>query len=293
LNWVVSKGEDRYRRGLYTFNKRTAPYAMFSTFDAPSGESCLSRRDPSNTPLQALTMLNSEVLLEAAQQMALRSLRESPQDIRQQILGMFRESLIRPPSEQELNLLTQFYQRQRDLFSEDRLKAHLLTGAGVIKRWDFNDGNEGWSAVNQSSLSHLKNRIVIASTGNDPFLRTSLEAPAGQLTVKFRLHSEEQGPCQLFWTTANSPVESAQHSASIEVKPGWAEYQAVINADESLTGLRFDPVAKPGRTEVDWIEVSVGNNHQTLPADVNVVDWATLTLVARSLLNLDEAITKP
>ncbi|HUG20659.1 MAG TPA: PSD1 and planctomycete cytochrome C domain-containing protein, partial [Planctomycetaceae bacterium] len=47
LEWKVSEGEDRYRRGLYTFNKRTAPYTMFSTFDAPSGELCLARREPS------------------------------------------------------------------------------------------------------------------------------------------------------------------------------------------------------------------------------------------------------
>ena len=43
LTWKVSEGADRYRRGLYTFSKRTAPYAMFTTFDAPSGEACLAR----------------------------------------------------------------------------------------------------------------------------------------------------------------------------------------------------------------------------------------------------------
>ena len=58
LGWNVSPGEDRYRRGLYTFSKRTAPFAMFATFDGPSGEACVARREISNTPLQALTMLN-------------------------------------------------------------------------------------------------------------------------------------------------------------------------------------------------------------------------------------------
>jgi mono/diheme cytochrome c family protein len=66
LAWNVSTGHDRYRRGIYTFMKRTAPYAMASTFDGPSGEACLARREVSNTPLQALTMLNDEVTLEAA-----------------------------------------------------------------------------------------------------------------------------------------------------------------------------------------------------------------------------------
>src|SRR5690606_36122867 len=67
LEWKVSEGEDRYRRGLYTFAKRTAPYATFHTFDAPSGEACVARREVSNTPLQALTLLNDEVFIEAAQ----------------------------------------------------------------------------------------------------------------------------------------------------------------------------------------------------------------------------------
>ena len=67
LNWTVSPGEDRYRRGLYTFSKRTAPYAMFTTFDAPTGEVCVARREVLNTPLQALTLLNDQVFVEAAQ----------------------------------------------------------------------------------------------------------------------------------------------------------------------------------------------------------------------------------
>ena len=62
-----ARGEDRYRRGMYTFSKRTAPYAMFATFDAPSGEACLARREVSNTPLQSLTLLNDAVFVEAAQ----------------------------------------------------------------------------------------------------------------------------------------------------------------------------------------------------------------------------------
>jgi|JI10StandDraft_1071094.scaffolds.fasta_scaffold02521_8 hypothetical protein len=67
LAWNVSQGGDRYRRGLYTFAKRTAPYAMFQTFDGPSGEACLAKRVPTNTPLQALTLLNDPVVVETSQ----------------------------------------------------------------------------------------------------------------------------------------------------------------------------------------------------------------------------------
>ena len=67
LEWKTSEGPDRYRRTLYTFSKRTAPYAMTATFDGPSGEVCLARRDRSDTPLQALTSLNDTVFIECAQ----------------------------------------------------------------------------------------------------------------------------------------------------------------------------------------------------------------------------------
>ena len=55
-SWNVSKGEDRYRRSIYTFIKRTAPFAGYMTFDGTSGENCLAKRERSNTPLQALTL---------------------------------------------------------------------------------------------------------------------------------------------------------------------------------------------------------------------------------------------
>ncbi|ADB40071.1 DUF1553 domain-containing protein [Spirosoma linguale] len=69
-SWVTSKGEDRYRRAIYTYWKRTAPYPSMTTFDAPSREFCQSRRIQTNTPLQALVTLNDPVYLEAAEKLA-------------------------------------------------------------------------------------------------------------------------------------------------------------------------------------------------------------------------------
>ncbi len=68
--WKESEGEDRYRRGLYTYWKRTAPYPSMTTFDAPSREFCQSRRIRTNTPLQALVTMNDPVYLESAQRLA-------------------------------------------------------------------------------------------------------------------------------------------------------------------------------------------------------------------------------
>jgi hypothetical protein len=68
--WTTSAGEDRHRRALYTFWRRTAPYPSFVSFDAPSREVCIVRRPRTNTPLQALTLLNDPVYVEAAQRLA-------------------------------------------------------------------------------------------------------------------------------------------------------------------------------------------------------------------------------
>ena len=74
--WSTSAGEDRYRRGLYTFWKRTNPYPSFMSFDAPSREICVVRRSRTNTPLQALTVLNDPVYVEAAQALARRMVQQ-------------------------------------------------------------------------------------------------------------------------------------------------------------------------------------------------------------------------
>jgi uncharacterized membrane protein len=78
--WPTSDGPDRYRRGMYTFFKRSTPYPMLMTFDSPSSENTCTRRIRSNTPLQALTTLNDTVYVEAAQAMARRVMTEMPSD---------------------------------------------------------------------------------------------------------------------------------------------------------------------------------------------------------------------
>src|SRR5439155_10152115 len=74
--WETSAGADRYRRGLYTFIQRTSPFAQFVTFDFPDSTRSCTRRERSNTPLQALDLLNDPVFVEAAQALAARVLRE-------------------------------------------------------------------------------------------------------------------------------------------------------------------------------------------------------------------------
>jgi hypothetical protein len=129
LQWKVSEGEDRFRRGLYTFAKRTAPYAMAGTFDAPSGEACVARREVTNTALQALTMLNDIVLLDAARGLAKRAVaHDGPAEERVTLL--FRLCLVRTPTAEESAKLTRYYHAQRARFAEDPKRAESVAGSG-------------------------------------------------------------------------------------------------------------------------------------------------------------------
>ncbi|WP_169972709.1 PSD1 and planctomycete cytochrome C domain-containing protein [Tautonia rosea] len=127
--WPTSTGPDRYRRGLYTFIKRTAPYAAFTTFDAPTSEVTCTRRERSNTPLQALTLLNDPVFIEAAQALAQRIVSELPEgDAEARAARAFRLCLSREPDASELAAILDFYQAQRDRIASGELDAETLAG---------------------------------------------------------------------------------------------------------------------------------------------------------------------
>jgi hypothetical protein len=108
--WKPSEGEDRYRRALYTYWKRTAPYPSMVTFDAPSREFCQSRRIRTNTPLQALVTLNDPVYLESARQLALRMQKKgkTPQE---QLKEGYRLLTYKPMKEKSLAVVLGVYQK--------------------------------------------------------------------------------------------------------------------------------------------------------------------------------------
>ena len=127
--WNASGGEDRYRRGLYTFAKRTAPYAMLTTFDAPTGEACIARRDVSNSPLQALTLLNDVVFVEAAQALG-KMLASQSGGVEERIASAFRRILTRPPTADETARLVKFFTTQKARFISKELDAKAIAGEG-------------------------------------------------------------------------------------------------------------------------------------------------------------------
>ena len=112
--WETSKGEDRYRRGMYTFWKRTVPYPSMSVFDAPNGDAACTRRVRSNSPLQALTTLNDATFMEAAQALALRVWKEGGADDVTKIRYGFRLCTSRWPDAKEEARLLQLLQKERE-----------------------------------------------------------------------------------------------------------------------------------------------------------------------------------
>jgi hypothetical protein len=113
VTYDLSTGEDAYRRGLYTVWKRGSPYPSFVNFDATARTACTVRRSRSNTPLQALTLLNDPVYVEAARALAARVVREGPDSaVSSRLAYAFQLSLARPPSAVELAALTRLHAQQ-------------------------------------------------------------------------------------------------------------------------------------------------------------------------------------
>ena len=117
--WQEAKGADRYRRGLYIQFLRTTPYPLLVNFDAPKATVAACRRDRSNTPLQALNLLNDPVFLEMAQALAVRLLSGSADGFNARLDAGYLEALARKPSETERLRLRVYYDKQQALLADD------------------------------------------------------------------------------------------------------------------------------------------------------------------------------
>jgi hypothetical protein len=122
FSWPETKGEDRHRRGIYTYWKRSLPFPTLMAFDAPTSETSCPRRARSNTPLQALTTLNEKSFVEASQAMALRVIKEGGADDRARAAYAFQLCTGHKPAPDEVTKLLQFWKEQYDYF-EDRTAA--------------------------------------------------------------------------------------------------------------------------------------------------------------------------
>lgn len=126
--YETSPGTEKHRRGLYVVLKRGSPYPSFMNFDASARMACVVRRSRSNTPLQALTLLNDPVYVEAAKHFALRIAAESPStDLDTRITQAFRLALARTPSAKEAAVLKHLWEQQFEAAKADPKATTALT----------------------------------------------------------------------------------------------------------------------------------------------------------------------
>ncbi len=124
--WSTSPGDDRYRRGLYVFWRRTVPYPSMAAFDAPSREICAIRRVRTNTPLQSFVTMNDPVYVEAAQALARRIVREGGVDPTARIRYALTLCQCRPPRPEQIEPLLSLYSAELDRYRKDRAAAVAL-----------------------------------------------------------------------------------------------------------------------------------------------------------------------
>jgi hypothetical protein len=153
--WEMSKADEKYRRGLYTFWRRTSPYPAFMSFDAPSRELICTRRPRTNTPLQALTTLNDPSFVEAAEALARRVMKEAAADTNKRAAHAFRLCVSRAPEGKELKRLVALYEQELARFKQDSPAAEKMATAELGKSSENLDLAElaAWTVVSNVLLN--------------------------------------------------------------------------------------------------------------------------------------------
>ncbi|MFT6512922.1 MAG: hypothetical protein ACJAX1_001494 [Neolewinella sp.] len=127
MKWTTSEGEDRYRRAVYTYLRRSAAHPLLTTFDGSNREVCLSRRTITNTPLQALMTLNDPAYLEVARSLA-ESVAGMP-EVKQKINALYERLLLRPAGVEEVAVLTQLYEEAIAVDSDEESALTVVANA--------------------------------------------------------------------------------------------------------------------------------------------------------------------
>ncbi len=147
--------EQQYRRGVYLHWQRMFLHPMLKAFDAPSREECTASRARSNTPLQALVLLNDPSFVEAARAFAVRLLREQTGSDEERLESAWRRALLRTPDAQELLILARLLASQRAAYRSDPKAAEAVTAIGLTPVPDGLDRIElaAWTAVARALLN--------------------------------------------------------------------------------------------------------------------------------------------
>jgi hypothetical protein len=153
--YVADKGEGQYRRGLYTHWQRSFPHPSLTNFDAPSREECTASRVISNTPQQALTLLNDPTYVEAARVFAERIVAGGGSDVRERVRFAWRTALGREPRPEEVAVLAGLYEKHKQEYAADAKAAEAIASAGEAPRAKGVDVVElaAWTSVSRAILN--------------------------------------------------------------------------------------------------------------------------------------------
>jgi len=153
--YTQGHGDDLYRRSMYTFWKRTSPPPALITFDSPDREKCTARRAVTNTPLQALVLLNDPTYIEAARVLAEKMIREGGTDPGRRIRYAFRLAMARDPNPKELQVLRELERTEAAEYRRNKDAAGKLVGVGEAKADAKLDAGElaAWTMVASTILN--------------------------------------------------------------------------------------------------------------------------------------------
>jgi hypothetical protein len=163
-SYTVGSGSDLYRRSLYTFWKRTVPHPTLASFDSPDREFCVARRSPTNTPLQALTLMNDPTFLEAARKLGERMLTEGGADDKARLSWGFRTVTSREPTDDELLMLCDLLHQHRRDFATGISDLRSLLDVGAAAQLSNKVSDDEFAAY--ASLGSLLLNLDEAITRN-------------------------------------------------------------------------------------------------------------------------------
>ncbi|MEZ5404085.1 MAG: PSD1 and planctomycete cytochrome C domain-containing protein [Bryobacteraceae bacterium] len=325
--WETSEGEDRYRRGLYTFLRRSSPYPTMIAYDAPTGEVCTIRRIRTNTPLQALASLNDPVSMEAAQRLGRWVLEDVKGNDRARAEAMFRRVLVRDPEKAETTRILGLYRDaakelkgegdapgkllhyDQTLYTEDREVMLVADARTQPATWRYvtNDSGDapgadwfrpgfdasGWQQGRGQFAWYKKppeeSRIGTEWHTSNIWLRVEFDVPEGQIE-DLQLQLRTAGMFESYVNgvpAAQSPIDRGSYYEYV-VSP---EAAATLKPGRNVLAIHATHIREKDSGQV--IDASL-RGLRPLAFDKKSVNAkrAAWVVVANTLLNLDETLSR-
>lgn len=150
--WTSETDEEQYRRGVYMYWKRSFLHPSMLAFDAPTRQESEAKRSESNTPSQALVLMNDPTYVEAARVFAQRMIDEGGVSVEDRLRWGYQEALSRPPRDEEIRVLSSLFESQEEVFSEDEERAAQFVQTGIAPLPDATPPTElaAWTSVSRA-----------------------------------------------------------------------------------------------------------------------------------------------